>query len=159
MRAPRILWILGLLLPAIAWSETMPERPQPPVAAMKPHTVKSSHGNREDEYYWLRDDTRKDPEVLAYLAAENAYKDAMLAHVKPLEERIYGEIIGRIKQDDSSVPYRERGYWYYWRYETGSEYPIHARKAGELSAPEQVLLDENALARVEIGRASCRERV
>jgi oligopeptidase B len=147
MRAPRILWILGLLVPAVAWSEAMTESPKPPVAAMKPHTVKSSNGNREDEYYWLRDDTRKDPEVLAYLAAENAYKDAMLAHVKPLEERIYGEIIGRIKQDDSSVPYRERGYWYYWRYETGNEYPIYARKAGELSAPEQVLLDENALAR------------
>ena len=147
MPALRMLTILGLLLPAIAWSEAMPEKPKPPVAAMKPHTVKSPHGNREDEYYWLRDDTRKDPEVLGYLAAENAYKDAMLAHVKPLEERIYGEIIGRIKQDDSSVPYRKRGYWYYWRYETGSEYPIYARKAGEITAPEQVLLDENALAR------------
>ena len=102
MRALRTLLTLGLLLPAAAWSEAMTESPKPPVAAMKPHAVKSPNGNREDEYYWLRDDTRKDPEVLAYLAAENAYKDAMLAHVKPLEERLYGEIVGRIKQDDST---------------------------------------------------------
>lgn len=137
---------LGLLLPAAAWSDAMPT-PQPPVAAMKPFEVKSPNGTRVDEYYWLRDDTRKNPEMLAYLTAENAYKDAMLAPVRPLEEKVYGEIIARIKQDDASVPYRDRGYWYYWRYETGKEYPVHARKAGSLDAPEQVLVDENELAK------------
>ena len=60
-------------------------------------------GYRVDEYYWLRDDTRADPEVIAYLEAENAYKKAMTAHLQPLEDRIYEEIVGRIKQDDTSV--------------------------------------------------------
>ena len=137
---------LGLLLPAAAWSDAMPT-PQPPAAAMKPFEVKSPNGTRVDEYYWLRDDTRKNPEMLAYLTAENAYKDAMLAPVRPLEEKLYGEIIARLKQDDASVPYLDRGYWYYWRYETGKEYPVHARKAGSLDAPEQVLVDENELAK------------
>jgi len=137
---------LGLLLPAAAWSDAMPETPKPPVAAMKPFEVKSPHGTRVDEYYWLRDDARKHPEMLAYLTAENAYKDAMLAPVRPLEDKVYGEIVARIKQDDASVPYRDRGHWYYSRYETGKEYPVHARKAGSLDAPEQVLVDENELA-------------
>ena len=143
MRTLATVLTLGLLLPATAWSDAMPQTPKPPVAAMKPFEVKSPNGTRVDEYYWLRDDTRKNPEMLAYLTAENAYKDAMLAPVRPLEEKVYGEIIARIKQDDASVPYRARGYWYYWRYETGKEYPVHARKAGSLDAPEQVLIDEN----------------
>jgi oligopeptidase B len=124
----------------------IPDSPRPPIAAVRPHVVRSPHGDRVDPYYWLRDDTRQDPEVLAYLTAENAYTDAMLAAARPLEERVYGEIVGRIKQDDASVPYRKRGYWYYSRYETGSDYPIYARKRGTLEAPEEILLDENALA-------------
>jgi oligopeptidase B len=147
MSLPRTLLTLGLLLPAAAWSAEMPDAPKPPVAAMKPHEVKSPHGNRLDEYYWLRDDTRRDPAVLAYLAAENAYKDAMLAHLEPLEEKLYGEIVGRIRQDDASVPYEQRGYWYYRRYEAGEEYPVYARRAGSTSAPEQVMLDLDELAR------------
>jgi oligopeptidase B len=141
------LTALGLLLPATAWSEAMPEMPEPPVAAMKNHEVRSPHGSRVDEYYWLRDDKRGNVEVLAYLAAENAYKDAVLAPHRPLEERLYGEIVGRIKQDDASVPYLERGHWYYSRYETGSEYPVHARRKGTPDAPEQVMLDVEAMAK------------
>jgi oligopeptidase B len=121
--------------------------PQPPVAAMKPHEVGSPHGTRVDEYHWLRDDAREDAEVLAHLAAENAYKDAMLAPLRPLEEKLFAEIVGRIKQDDVTVPYRDRGHWYYRRYEAGDEYPVYARKAGSLEAPEQVLLDLDELAR------------
>ncbi|MET1161751.1 MAG: S9 family peptidase, partial [Pseudoxanthomonas sp.] len=87
-----------------------------PDVAKKPHEVKAPFGaTRNDDYYWLRDDDRKDPEMLAYLNAENAYADAVLAPTKPLQEKLYGEIVGRIKQDDASVPYRERGYWYYTR--------------------------------------------
>jgi oligopeptidase B len=147
MSALRSLIVVGLLLPAAAWSDEMPEIPQPPVAAMKPYEVKSSHGARTDEYYWLRDDSRRNGEMLAYLAAEDAYKNAMLAHVKPLQDKVYGEIVGRIKQDDATVPYLERGHWYYTRYETGDEYPVHARKAGSLDAPEQALLDVDEMAR------------
>jgi oligopeptidase B len=128
-------------------SESMstPE-PVPPVAAVRPHVVESPHGNRTDEYYWLRDDTRENREVLAHLEAENAYKAAMTEHTKALEDRVYEEIVARIKQDDSTVPYRKRGHWYYTRFETGKEYPIFARKAGTLDAPEQVMLDANRLA-------------
>lgn len=120
---------------------------KPPVAAQKPHEVTSPHGARPDEYHWLRDDTRSDPEVLAHLAAENAYKDAVMAPLATLEARLYDEIVGRIKQDDSSVPYRERGYWYYERFEAGREYPVHARRAESLAAPEEVMLDLEELAR------------
>jgi oligopeptidase B len=119
----------------------------PPVAATRPFEVQAPHGTRVDEYYWLRDDTRTDAAVLAYLAAENDYKDAMLAHLAPLEETLYGEIVGRIKQDDSTVPYRQRGYWYYRRFDAGEEYPLHARRHASLDAPEEVLLDLAALAR------------
>ncbi|KRB11325.1 peptidase [Lysobacter sp. Root690] len=122
--------------------------PTPPDAAKKPYTVKAPHGaQRGDEYYWLRDDKRKNPEMLAYLNAENAYVDAVMKPLKPLEDKLYGEIVGRIKQDDSSVPYRERGYWYYTRFETGQDYPIHARRKGSMEDAEQILLDVNAMAK------------
>ncbi len=128
-------------------SESMPQtEPVPPIAAVRPHEVESPNGTRIDEYYWLRDDTRSDPEVIGYLEAENSYKAAMTAHTKALEDRVYNEIVARLKQDDSTAPYRKRGYWYYTRYETGKEYPVHARRAGTLEAPEQVMLDGNALA-------------
>lgn len=123
-----------------------PDGAAPPVAARKPHEVPSPNGARTDPYYWLRDDTRKDPEVLAYLDAENAYKDAVLAPTRPLQEQLYAEIVGRIKQDDSTPPTLQRGYWYYKRYETGKEYPVYCRRQGSMDAPEQVLLDGNALA-------------
>jgi oligopeptidase B len=136
--------------------------PPPPDAPQKPHVVRAPHGaERVDPYYWLRDDSRQSPEVLAYLKAENAYADAVMAPLRPLQDALYGEIVGRIKQDDASVPYRERGWWYYARFETGKDYPVHARRrdadgvdavsiqraneAGDF-AGEQVLLDVNALA-------------
>ncbi|KAF1697332.1 S9 family peptidase [Pseudoxanthomonas daejeonensis] len=155
--------VLPFLLAALMTMPNAPaSAPTPPDAARKPHTVKAPFGaTREDDYFWLRDDDRKDPAVLAYLEAENAYTDTVMAPLKPLQEKLYGEIVGRIKQDDSSVPYRERGWWYYSRFETGKDYPVHARRrdgAGidALSiqaanargdfAGEQVLLDVNALA-------------
>jgi oligopeptidase B len=135
--------------------------PPPPDAARKPHKVAAPHGaERVDEYYWLRDDARKDPAVLGYLEAENAYVDAVMAPLKPVQEALYGEFVARIKQDDSSVPFRERGWWYYSRYETGKDYPVYARRRDSAAATtpamlaasqspdagEQVLLDVNALA-------------
>ena len=129
-----------------ATAVTMP-LPQPPSAAKKPHLVPSPHGSREDEYYWLRDDKREDPEMLAYLLAENAYADAAMAHVKPLEEKVYQEIIGRLQQDDSSVPYLMNGYWYFRRFETGKEYPIFCRRQHGENTPEEILLDLNQLAK------------
>ena len=124
----------------------------PPVADRRHHEVASPHGVRIDEYHWLRDDSRKDRDVLDYLTAENDYTQAMLAPVKELENQLFDEIVGRIKQDDSSVPVFDDGYWYYVRYETGGEYPIYARKKGDPSgydpsAPEQIMLDANQLAK------------
>jgi len=121
--------------------------PAPPDVEKKSHQVRAPFGaTREDEYYWLRDDTRTQPQMLAYLQAENAYADAMMTPLRPLQERLYEEIVGRIKQDDSSVPYRERGYWYYTRFESGQDYPIHARRKGSMEAAEEILLDVNAMA-------------
>src|SRR5579864_3504647 len=120
--------------------------PVPPVVAAHPYDVKSPNGSRVDEYYWLRDDQRKNPEMLAYLAGENAYTDAMMAHTRPEQELLFQELLGRVKQDDSTVPARKNGYWYYKRFEEGKEYPIYARRKGSPTAPEQVILDGNALA-------------
>mgnify|MGYP002651477127 CR=1 FL=1 len=139
------------------------QNPTPPDVAKKPHVVKAPHGaERQDEYYWLRDDKRENAEMLGYLKAENAYVDALMAPLKPLEDKIYDEVVARIKQDDSSVPYRDRGYWYYSRFEKGKDYPVHARrkdgagvdaigiqKANEAGdfASEEILLDVNVLAK------------
>ena len=147
---------------AFAMTAHASEIPAPPDVARRPHVVKAPFGaERQDEYYWLRDDKREDAEVLGYLKAENAYADALLAPLKPVQDKLYEEIVARIKQDDASVPYRERGWWYYSRFEKGKDYPIHARRkdgpgvdaltiqaanaAGDF-AGEEVLLDVNALA-------------
>jgi len=130
----------------------MTQAPTPPDAARHPHQVRAPFGAvREDEYYWLRDDLRAKPQVIAYLEAENTYADAVLAPLQPLQDKLYDEFVGRIKQDDSSVPFRERGWWYYTRYEAGQDYPVHARRPDrggryDASAPEEVLLDVNAMA-------------
>src|ERR1043166_6559361 len=103
------------------------------------------HGHvRIDDYYWLRE--RENPEVIAYLNAENEYAEKTMAHTKAFEERLFAEIKGRFKQTDMSVPYRRDGYFYYTRYEEGKEYPIYARKRGSLDASEEIMLDVNVLA-------------
>jgi len=138
-------WLVAALLAAASGIAEAQSTPTPPVAAQKPYVVKGPL-ERNDPYYWLRDDTRKDADVLAYLDAENTYADAMLAPTKPLQEKLFKEIVGRIKEDDSSVPVQDRGYWYYRRYELGADYPIIARKRGSLAAPEEILLDEPKMA-------------
>ena len=120
--------------------------PSPPIAARKPHRILSPNGDRDDSYYWLRDDTRKSKEVLDYLNDENAYTNSFLAPTQSLQDELFEELVGRIKQDDASVPVLRRGWWYYTRYETGLEYPIYARRRRTMSAPEHVMLDGNALA-------------
>src|ERR1700726_1826207 len=107
-----------------------------PVAAVHPHIVGSPHGARQDPYYWLRDDHRRDPEGLAYIREENAYREQRMAACKPLEDALYAEIVARLKQDDSTVPYRKNGYWYSTRFETGQEHPIFVRRRDSDAAPE-----------------------
>jgi oligopeptidase B len=115
----------------------------PPLAERRPHSIASPHGVRPDPYYWLRDDERRDPEVRAYLEAENAYKERKLAPVAALREQLYREIVGRLKQDDATVPYFKDGYWYYSRFEEGKEHPVFARRKVSLEAPEEIVLDGN----------------
>ncbi|MEX0900855.1 MAG: S9 family peptidase [Gammaproteobacteria bacterium] len=139
--------LLGSLLFVVACAPQSPPLPEPPVAEVREYQVEAPHGaSRVDEYYWLRDDKRENPEMLAYLNAENAYADAVLAPLEGVRDDLYTELVGRLKQDDATVPYRYKGYWYYTRYEEGREYPIHARREGSMDAPEEVLLDVNALA-------------
>jgi oligopeptidase B len=117
--------------------------PTPPRAEQRPFTVISPFGKREDPWYWLRDDKRTDKDMLAYLEAENAYMAAVMAPQRAAQEKLYNEIIGRLKQDDSSVPQRKNGYWYYARYETGKQYPIYARRQGSMEAAEEIIVDGN----------------
>ncbi|WP_277980757.1 S9 family peptidase [Sphingomonas phyllosphaerae] len=144
----KTLLLAGAALLAVAgspaWAQTAS---QPPRAAKKPHQVASPNGTREDDYYWLRDDTRKNPDMLAYLAAENAYADATLASLKPLQDKLYGETVSHIKQDDSSVAYRERGYYYQSRFTPGADYAITERRKGTPEAPAEVLFDQPAMAK------------
>ena len=118
------------------------------------------HGHtRIDNYYWLNE--RENPEVLAYLEAENQYADACLKHTEPLQEQLFKEITGRIKQDDNSVPIKIRDYYHYTRFEEGKEYPIYCRKKHSLEADEEIILDGNALAEgyafFDIGEVSLSE--
>ena len=119
----------------------------PPVAARHP-TMLLKHGDkRVDDYDWLRH--KKDPAVLDYLNAENAYAEAVTGPLQPFEDTLYREMVGRIQETDLSVPYRLRGWLYYSRTEAGKQYPIRCRKAaaaGE-AAPEHILLDVNELAK------------
>ena len=117
--------------------------PKPPVARQH-QTELTTHGDtRVDPYFWLRE--RDNPEVLSYLVAENDYTDKMLGPTKELQEKLIAEMRGRVKEDDSTAPYRHGEFFYYDRYEKGQEYPIYCRKQGEQGA-EQVLLDVNLLA-------------
>ena len=118
--------------------------PTPPVAKRIPK-IDVVHGDRrEDDYAWLRH--RDDPEVLGYLKAENAFTDAVMKPTAAFQEALYAEMLGRIKEDDATVPYRRGNHFYYSRTEKGKQYPILCRRHGSLDAPEEVTLDLNRLA-------------
>jgi oligopeptidase B len=124
--------------------DTAAATPLRPPTAKKLPTVTSIHGDeRVDDYAWLRD--RNSPEVLAHLEAENAYAEAMMRPTEALQEELYQEILGRLKQTDRNVPFRKGDWFYYSRTEEGKQYPIWARKR-TLDAPEEIVLDVNALA-------------
>lgn len=128
-------------------SRAMNRAAPPPDPPSRPHPIDSVAGTRLDEYFWMRDDDRTDPEVLAHLAAENAYADAVLAPLAGLRERLFREMVARLQPDDGSVPYRKRGYMHYRRYRAGGEYPLVLRRRIEASSAEEVVLDIEALAR------------
>ena len=117
-----------------------------PIAAIRPRRLTSPFGDRIDSYYWLRDDDREDPQILAYLAAENAYRRATMARTADLETRVYAEIVARLPRSDASVPYFKQGFWYYDRFDPDAEHPVFLRRRGSMDAPEETMLDANQLA-------------
>ncbi|TVU07502.1 hypothetical protein EJB05_40858 [Eragrostis curvula] len=152
------------LLLAIVSSSSSSRSHASPMAAAPPVAKKVSrelveHGDvRVDNYYWLRDDSRSDPQVLDHLRAENAYTSAVMSDVKQLEDEIYAEIRGRIKEDDIDAPLRKGQYYYYERTLTGKEYVQHCRRLVPIDGPitvhdvmptgpdaprEHIILDEN----------------
>ena len=137
---PIVLLALVFIVPACENRDTM----NPPVAEKRPSELAIHGDTRIDNYYWLRE--RENPEVIAYLNEENAYREAVMKETEKLQENLYQEIVGRIKQDDQSVPYLKNGYYYYSRYEEGKEYPIYCRKPGSLDAKEEVMLNVNEMA-------------
>ena len=138
LRMPAIILSAGLL----AQTQTAPV---PPVAAVEEHREARHGATVIDNYYWLREKSK--PEVIHYLEAENAYTEAMTRDLKPFQDALYQEMLGRIKQTDLSVPVRRGNYLYYSRTEEGKQYPIQCRRKGSMEAAEEILLDLNELAK------------
>src|SRR5713101_6992089 len=123
-----------------------PVRAQRPPIPAQYATVLTKHGDtRIDPYFWLRQ--KANPEVVAYLQAENEFTDAVMAPAATLQQRLYKEIVGRVQQTDFSPPSFFKGYWHYARTVDGLDYEIHCRRKGSMDAPEEVELDANELAK------------
>jgi len=117
----------------------------PPVAKKIPYKLTVHNDTRIDNYYWLNN--REDKEVLDYLNAENEYTKAIMQHTESFQKELFEEMKARIKEDDTSVPYKLNGYWYFTKFETGKDYPIYVRKKGHLEAAEEIMFDCNAMAK------------
>lgn len=134
--------LTGCSLNHVKHQSAYPDPPHPP----KIDRELTIHGQtRIDSYYWLNE--RDNPAVLDYLKAENRYLDTVMGDTKNQQEQIFNELVGRIRQDDSSVPYLDNGYYYYTRFEKGKEYPIFCRKKGTLDSAEEILLNVNEMAK------------
>ena len=130
------------VLPAADNSSSLPS---PPVAKKEPKVTNINGYKLEDDYSWLRE--KKNPDVKAYLDAENVYTDAVMKTTEPLQKKLYDEMLSRVKETDVEVPYKEGGYFYYLRTEAGQQYGIRCRKKGSLDAPEEIVLNVNELAK------------
>jgi len=148
--------VKNLFLPLTILLSACMQNSTPPNATKNPHEMTIHGDTRVDDYYWMRlTDEQKSAiekdshtqEVLDYIYAENAYTQKRLKHTEKFQNDLFDEIVGRIKKDDESVPYLDNGYFYYTRYEKGKEYAIHCRKKGSLDSKEEILLDENVLAK------------
>jgi oligopeptidase B len=126
-------------------ADTTTTAPAPPIAKKVPKVTEINGHKMVDNYFWLRE--KSNPEVKAYLEAENTYTDGVMKPTEPLQAKLYGEMLSRIKETDVDVPYKESGYFYYSRTEAGKQYQIRCRKKGSLDAPEEVLLDINEMAK------------
>ncbi len=120
---------------------TLDTKVQPPLADKKPANIEKHGDVRVDNYFWLNE--RENPEVIDYLERENDYNNKMTAHTQDFQKDLFEEMKGRIKEDDTSVPYKKNGYWYITRFEKGKDYPIYSRKKESLDAQEEILFDCN----------------
>lgn len=126
-------------------SKTLTENITPPKAEKKPINLEKHGDIRVDDYAWMQE--RDHPEVIDYLERENDYNEKMTSHTKAFQKNLFEEMKGRIKEDDASVPYKNNGYWYYTRYETGKDYPIYCRKKDSMNTQEIVVFDNNKMAK------------
>jgi len=140
----KISVFVAVVLGVVLLMSCVPTGPVAPVVEKKPHELEMHGDVRVDDYYWLRE--RSNPEVVAYLEAENTYTEAVMAPTEELQAQLFEELKNRIQPDESTVPARYHGYYYYERYEEGLEYPIYCRKKGSVEAPEEVTLDVNQIA-------------
>src|SRR3977135_929478 len=118
--------------------------PGPPIAPRRPRILEAHGESRVDPYYWLRE--KDNPEVIAYLKAENAYADVIMRPAAELEEKLYREILGRVQETDTSAPTLFKGWWSYTRTVEGQDYEIYGRRRGSMDAPEEVVPDGHRLA-------------
>jgi len=151
-RKPLMLLVLFVLFPisaanheVLAQSDGGTTASQPPMAEKKPKVTKIHGDTLVDDYFWLRE--KSNPRVIEHLKAEDAYAEATMKPTAPLREKLYKEMLSHIKQTDVNVPYRWGAYFYYTRTEEGKQYPIFCRKHGSLDAKEEIVLDENELAK------------
>ena len=119
----------------------------PPIAKKVPYEMTIHGDTRTDDYYWMRDDERKAPEVISYLEAENAYTDEMLAHTKTLQSSLFEELKGRIQKDDDSVPVKDGEYYYSSQTRGDNEYATYLRSSDFAGTDQEVILDVNELAK------------
>jgi oligopeptidase B len=141
MNAKNILLILIVIIFCLNCTS---KDPQPPVAKKIPKMLTEHGHQRVDNYYWMNE--RSNPEVSAYLAEENRYREQEMAHLSDLEEQLYQEMVSRIQPEDTTAPYVKNGYYYYERYEKDKEYPIYCRKQESGNGDEEILLDVNEMA-------------
>ena len=141
-------------------STSMPSTPKPPVAKKLPQLIKNHGITRNDEYFWMRDDSRNSPEVLAHVQAENTYTRAKLSHTEDLQKSLYDEMTNRLEPNEESVPLLDKGYWHWYQYQENEDFPVHYRRKAhpllnlnnvktentnaDIPKPE-IILDENEL--------------
>src|ERR1044072_7821213 len=140
-----VLCVLPISSKVVAQSNGGAGAPQPPMTEKKTKTTNIHGTSLVDDFFWLREKTN--PAVMAHLKAEDDYTNTVMKPTAALQEKLYNEKINHIKQTDTNVPYRWGNYFYYSRTEEGKQYPIFCRKKGSLDAPEEVVLDQNELAK------------
>ena len=142
---PAAARLAAFMLLAASLASQAAETLEPPVARKQPKAMTKFGDRRVDDYFWLRE--KENPEVIAYLEAENRYTEAAMKPLEGFRDRLYKEMLARIKETDESVPYFKRGFWYYQREVEGLQYPIYCRRRGTMEAAEEVILNVNELAK------------